>query len=34
MAYTAGGRTLNIEYDAVRAVFVKIGVNGTEPTAA
>ena len=33
VAHTAGGRTLNIEYDAARAVFVKIGVNGTEPTA-
>jgi len=35
VAHTAGDRTLNIEYDAVRAAFVKIGVNGsgTEPTA-
>jgi hypothetical protein len=30
---TAAGRMISIEYDAARAVFVKIGVNGTDPTA-
>jgi len=30
---TAVGRMISIEYDAARAVLVKIGVNGTEPTA-
>jgi len=32
-ARTAAGRMVSIEYDAARAVLVKIGVNGTEPTA-
>jgi hypothetical protein len=28
---TETGRIVTIEYDAARAVFIKIGVNGTEP---
>ena len=30
---TAVGRMISIEYDAARAVLIKISVNGTEPTA-